>query len=339
MNVRVGVIGVGMIGQDHIRRITQVLMGGSVTAVNDVDAARAGQVAAGLPGATTHLTAHDLIADDNVDAVLVSSWGPAHEEQVLAAIEVGKPVFCEKPLAPSSAACQRIMDAEMAAGRWLVQVGFMRRYDAGYRAIKATLDDGSLGAPLLMHCAHRNPSVPPYGFTTDMIISDSSVHEMDIVRWLFDEEIVAAGVLTPRRSRQAPDGMQDPLILLLEMASGVLVDDELFVNARYGYDVRGEVVCENGTVALADVGETTLSAANRRGVRVPDDWRDRFIRAYDTELQEWLNAVAAGTSTGPTSWDGFAAAAVTDAALEALRTGQRTAVTMPERPDFYAKAQ
>ena len=73
------------------------------------------------------------------------------------------------------------------------------------------------------------------------------------------------------------------------------------------------------------------------GDRVPVDWRDRFIRAYDTELQEWLNAVAAGSSTGPTSWDGFAAAVVTDAALEALRTGQRTAVSMPERPEFYAK--
>jgi len=230
------------------------------------------------------------------------------------------------------------MDAEMAAGRRLVQVGFMRRYDAGYRAMKATLDDGGIGAPLLMHCAHRNPSVPDYGFTTDMIISDSAVHEMDLVRWLFGEEIVAASVLAPRRAGQAPDGLQDPLILLLEMANGVLVDDELFVSARYGYDVRGEVVCETGTVALADVGEVTVRAANRYGGRVPVDWRDRFIRAYDAELQEWLNAVAAGTSTGPTSWDGFAAAAVTDAALEALRTGQRTAVVMPERPEFYAKA-
>ncbi|HEY2263876.1 MAG TPA: Gfo/Idh/MocA family oxidoreductase, partial [Streptosporangiaceae bacterium] len=109
MDVRVGVIGVGMIGQDHIRRITQVLTGGSVTAVNDVDAARAGQVAAGLPGTSVHATAQDLIANGNVDAVLVASWGPAHEEQVVAAIAAGKPVFCEKPLAPSSAACQRIM--------------------------------------------------------------------------------------------------------------------------------------------------------------------------------------------------------------------------------------
>jgi myo-inositol 2-dehydrogenase/D-chiro-inositol 1-dehydrogenase len=342
MSVRVGVIGVGMIGQDHIRRITQVLTGGSVTAVNDVDAARAGQVAAGLPSvgqhrAVTHATAQDLIADGNVDAVLVASWGPAHEEQVVAGMAAGKPVFCEKPLAPSSAACQRIMDAEMAAGRRLVQVGFMRRYDAGYRAMKAALDDGGLGAPLLMHCAHRNPSVPDYGFTTEMIISDSAVHEMDVVRWLFGEEIVAASVLTPRRSGQAPEGLQDPLILLLEMAGGVLVDDELFLNAGYGYDVRGEVVCETGTVALADVSEVIVRSGNRHGGRVPVDWRDRFIRAYDAELQEWLNAVAAGTSTGPTSWDGFAAAVVTDAALEALRTGQRTAVSMPERPEFYAK--
>ena len=80
----------------------------------------------------------------------------------------------------------------MAAGRRLVQVGFMRRYDPGYLAMKAAIDDGSIGTPLLMHCAHRNPSAPPYGFTTDMIISDSSVHEIDIVRWLFGEEIVAA---------------------------------------------------------------------------------------------------------------------------------------------------
>src|SRR5256886_11949275 len=155
----------------------------SVTAVTDVDASRAGQDGAGIPGAHIHDSAAALVADRNVYAGLVASWGPAHEEQVVAAIAAGKPVFCEKPLAPSSDLCQRIMDAEIAAGRRLVQVGFMRRYDAGYRAMKAALDDGGLGAPLLMHCAHRNPSVPDYGFTTDMIISDSSVHEIDIVRW------------------------------------------------------------------------------------------------------------------------------------------------------------
>ena len=116
-----------------------------------------------------HPTGQDLIADGGVDAVLVTSWGLAHEEHVLAAIEAGKPVFCEKPLARTEEACRRIIEAEMAAGRRLVQVGFMRRYDAGYNALKAVLDAGEIGAPLLMHCAHRNPSVPPYGFTTEMM--------------------------------------------------------------------------------------------------------------------------------------------------------------------------
>ena len=200
MTVRVGVIGTGMIGQDHIRRITQVLSGGEVVAVTDVDAARAGQVAAGLPAATVHPTGQDLIADGGVDAVLVASWGPAHEEAVIAAMSAGKPVFCEKPLAPTEEACLRIVEAEMAAGRRLVQVGFMRRYDAGYHALKAALEAGEIGAPLLMHCAHRNPSVPPYGFTTEMMVSDSAVHEIDLVRWLFGEDIVATNILKPRRS-------------------------------------------------------------------------------------------------------------------------------------------
>jgi len=355
MTVRVGVIGVGMIGQDHIRRITRVLSGGTVVAVNDVDLSRATQVAAALPGVVVHPTAAALIGADDVDAVLVASWGAAHEEQVVAAIKAGKPVFCEKPLAPAGHACLRIIDAELASGRRYVQVGFMRRYDAGYLAMKAALDDGRIGAPVLMHCAHRNPSVP-YGSSTEMIVSDSAVHEMDLVRWLFGEEIVAVSILTPRRTSQAAEGVQDPLIIVLELASGVLVDAELFVNAGYGYDIRAELVGERGTVALAAPGGITLTTAGRRlavptqnlpgfvrtssyGDRVPADWRERFVRAYDAELQAWLNAVAAGTSTGPSSWDGYAAAAVTGSALKALRTGQRIAVPLAARSGFYAKTQ
>ncbi len=122
----------------------------------------------------------------------------------------------------------------------------------------------------------------------------------------------------------------------------------MFVNAGYGYDIRGEVVCENGTVALAEAGGVTVSAGGRRTAvpagntwadRVPADWRERFVDAYDTELQDWLTAVAVGTSVGPGAWDGYAAAAVTDSAVQALRTGQRVAVSLPERPEFYAKPQ
>jgi myo-inositol 2-dehydrogenase/D-chiro-inositol 1-dehydrogenase len=339
MTVRVGVIGAGMIGQDHIRRITEVLSGGTVVAVTDVDAARAQSVADGWPGVAVYPAGRDLVASGHVDAVLVTSWGPTHEDHVLAAIEAGLPVFCEKPLATTEDACLRIMDAEMAGGRRLVQVGFMRRYDAGYRALKAALDEGTIGTPLLMHCAHRNRSAPPYGFTTEGMIADSAVHEIDLVQWLFGEPVAAASILKPRRSSRAAEGLHDPLIVLLEMADGVLVDVEVFVNAGYGYDIRGEIVGESGTVALAEAaGEVTVKAGGVRRGRVPGDWRDRFAAAFDAELQDWLNAVAAGTSTGPGSWDGYAAAAVTGSCLEALRSGQRTPVTLAERPDFYAKA-
>lgn len=341
MTVRVGVIGTGAIGQYHIERITRLASGGRVVAVTDIDIARAEQVAAELPGPVrVHRTGQDLIADGDVDAVLVTSWGATHEEYVLAAIAAGKRVFCEKPLAPTAAGAMRIVEAEMAAGRRLVQVGFMRRYDPAYNALKDALDTGEAGTPLLMHCAHRNPAPPPYGFTTELIISDSAVHEIDLVRWLFGEEIAASRVLRPRRTRAAAEDLHDPLIVMLEMASGILVDVEVFVNAGYGYDIRAEVVGEAGTLALADGGGVTVTRQGQRGGRVPASWQERFGRAFDAEFADWLRTVAAGTAAGAaaTAWDGYAAALVTDQCLRALTADGGVAITVPERPDFYAKA-
>jgi myo-inositol 2-dehydrogenase/D-chiro-inositol 1-dehydrogenase len=336
MTVRVGVVGVGMIGQDHIRRLTQVLSGAEVVAVTDVDADRAQQVAEGLAGARVYETGVAVVQADDVDAVVVTSWGPTHEEYVLASIAAGKPVFCEKPLATTREACDRILDAELAAGRRLVMVGFMRRYDASYRAMKDTITSGAIGNPLLMHCAHRNPTVGPT-VSTEGVINDTCVHEIDLVRWLFDDEIAATRYFAPRRSSLASDVLQDPLVVHLELASGVLVDVEAFVNARYGYDIRGEVVGETGTVSLADSAPVLVRRDGRFSGPVPEDWRERFIRAYDVELQDWLDAVQAGSFTGPSAWDGYAATVVTSACVEAFRTGTRVETLMREKPAFYDK--
>ena len=105
-------------------------------------------------------TGQELIDDADVDAVIVCSWGPTHEEYVLAAIAADKPVFCEKPLATTQEACLRIIDAENRLGHRVVQVGYMRRYDDAYRAMKAVVDSGDIGAPLIMHNTHRNPRCP-----------------------------------------------------------------------------------------------------------------------------------------------------------------------------------
>jgi myo-inositol 2-dehydrogenase / D-chiro-inositol 1-dehydrogenase len=335
VTLRVGVIGTGMIGQDHIRRLTQVVSGAAVVAVSDANEQVAKEVASRLPDAVVHPTGEDLIADDRVDAVIVCSWGPTHEAYVVEAIGAGKPVFCEKPLATTQQACRNIMDAEVAHGSRLVQVGFMRRYDESYRALKAVIDAGQVGAPLIYFSGHRNPSVPEH-YTKDMAIVDTAVHDFDVTRWLLGEELVAIRVIAAKPNSLGGD-LQDPLLMILETESGVLVNVETSVNIRYGYDIRGEVIGETGTAALADRGLVVVRSANQAGVRVPEDWRERFIAAYDVEFQEWVTAVATGQgATGPSAWDGYAAQVVCDAGVAALYSADRVEIDLGDKPTLYS---
>jgi myo-inositol 2-dehydrogenase/D-chiro-inositol 1-dehydrogenase len=147
---------------------------------------------------------------------------------------------------------------------------------------------------------------------------------------------VSAQVLVPRRNRNGGE-LQDPLMLLLEMANGVLVDVEISVNIRYGYDIRGEIVGENGTASLGSLTPVTVRRASQESAPVPADWRERFLRAYDVEIQEWVDSLtsASGRPVGPSAWDGYAAAAVSDAGVAALRSGSRVPVELAERPKLY----
>jgi myo-inositol 2-dehydrogenase/D-chiro-inositol 1-dehydrogenase len=330
----IGVIGVGVIGQDHIRRLQQVTTGSTVVAVADTDASRAAAVASQFQVPQVLATGEELINHADVDAVVVASWGGTHEQYVLASIAAGKPVFCEKPLATTSQACLNIVEAEVAAGRRLVQVGFMRRYDPAYRSMKSILDSGVTGIPLLAHCQHRNATVPA-SFTSEMVVNDAAIHEFDLLRWLFEDDIVAVQVIKPRPNPEAHEGLSDPLLILVQLRQGAWADIEVSMSARYGYDIRCEVVGSRGTVALPEVERSLVKLDGSLTTAVPADWRERFVTAYDIEIQEWVDASQAETVGGPSAWDGYLATAVSEAATTSLSSGTLLPVTIAERPSLY----
>lgn len=335
MTLRIGVIGTGMIGRDHARRIQTVLAGASVVALSDVNIESAKAVQADIaPEAVLYSTGEELIASPDVDAVLITSWGGTHAQYVLAAIAAGKPCFCEKPLATTADDARLIVDAEVAYGKRLVQVGFMRRYDAGYRLLKKVVDS-EIGTPLMVHAAHRNPTVPEQ-YVTPMAIHDTLIHEIDVFRWLLDDDYVSAQVVFPRASRHSHAKLADPQIVLLETKKGVRIDVEIFVNCRYGYDIQCQVVGEEG---LANLPEP-MAIVTRKDAKVQNtiltDWKDRFVDSYDVELADFIQAASRGTAAGPSSWDGYVASITSDACVEAQeKAGQIIDIALPERPSLY----
>jgi myo-inositol 2-dehydrogenase/D-chiro-inositol 1-dehydrogenase len=331
----IAVLGVGAMGADHVGRITSRISGAHVAVINDARLQRAREVAASVPGSRVATDPFDAITADDVDAVLLATPGPAHEKQLLACLEHGKPVLCEKPMTTDPASSLAIVRREAALGTPLIQVGFMRRFDPEYQQLKTLIDGGELGRPLVMHCVHRNAAVPP-GVDSATILRDSLVHEVDATRFLLGEEIAAVQIITPMPNRAAPGGLQDPQIAILRTSRGRHVDVELFVTTGVGYEVRTEVVGELGSATIGlGVGLIRTSAPGNRGARITPDFRERFATAYDVELQRWVDAVGAGINVdGPTAWDGYAAAAVCEAAVCALQSGQCVDVELADQPTW-----
>jgi myo-inositol 2-dehydrogenase/D-chiro-inositol 1-dehydrogenase len=338
--LRVGVVGVGLMGSDHAQRLARRTAGASLAGVTDPDTARASELAQRL-STVVHDDPDSLIASPDVDAVVLASPGFVHADQVRACLEHGKPVLCEKPLTMDVESSLRLVQAEAALGRRLVTVGFMRRFDPEYVAVKGALDSGVHGRLLLLHHVHRNRSVPNADFRSEMIVRDSLVHEVDASRFLFGQEVVEVTVLAPAPTSHAGPGVLDPQVSVFRMSGGGLVTTEVFVNSQVGYEVRFEAVAECGslTAGLTPSGVLATRATADGGAWggvVPADYRTRFARAYDVEVQAWADAARAGHAIGPSAWDGYAATAVSTAGMESLRSGGApVAVGLARRPGLY----
>ncbi|MBN9733605.1 MULTISPECIES: Gfo/Idh/MocA family oxidoreductase [unclassified Pseudonocardia] len=328
--LRVAVVGVGKMGAFHVDSLSRRVRGARVTVVSDADADRAAEVAA-VAGARIEPDPVTAIGASDVDAVVLASPGAAHEKQVLACLDAGKPVLCEKPLTMDEPSAHAVVRAEAATGRRLIQVGFMRRFDAEYARLREMVTGGELGDPLMLHCVHRNPAVPEH-FTSVFAMADSVVHEVDCTRFLLGEEITAVTVLKPAATSSSPAGNADPMLVLFETESGRLVDVESFVRTGVAYEVRTELVAEHGMATIGLDQNLLLRRAGRWGGEIAPDFVVRFGQAYDSQMQAFVDAAAQGTVTGPGAWDGYAAVAVCAAGVEAVTSGKRVEVRLGEKP-------
>jgi myo-inositol 2-dehydrogenase/D-chiro-inositol 1-dehydrogenase len=331
MTIRFGLIGCGVMGADHARILRGDVAGAELVAVHDTDVARAAALASS--GGRVFADPFALIADKTVDALIIASPDATHAPLTLAAIAAGKPVLCEKPMAASLDEARAVVAAEVAAGRPLVQIGFMRRFDPGYRAMRRAVVEESFGRPLFLHCVHRNAVGPDY-VTSDLVLANSCVHEIDISRFVLADDHARVRVIGAPASRRAPG--RQPLLMLLETARGVVVSVEAFLDAQYGYDVRGELVCEDGTLALDPHPPVKARRSGIDGSAVEGDWRGRFADAYRCQLRDFVAALIGGPFLGASAWDGYVASVTAAAALEALARGTVVTIDAGQRPAFYA---
>jgi myo-inositol 2-dehydrogenase / D-chiro-inositol 1-dehydrogenase len=317
MTIRVGVIGAGIMGADHALTLSRSVRGAEVSVVADVDLARAASCAEAV-GARAGADPAGLITDPGVDAVVVVSPDGTHPDLLRRCVAADKPVLCEKPLAPDFGAATSVA-AELADGAELISLGFMRRFDPGYVDLKAAIGAGSYGRTLLVHSTGRGVSSGP-GSTSESSVTNSAIHDLDVVPWLLDAPIVEASWQSTVSSSRVT-GLADPQVILLRTAAGVLAVVEIFLNAGYGYDIRCEVVCELAAVQLTEPATITVDSDLRHSAGYAADWRPRFADAYRRELQTWVDSLS-GADRGAlaTMHDGWQASAVAQAVITSMHS-------------------
>ncbi|VXB39261.1 Inositol 2-dehydrogenase 2 [Arthrobacter sp. 9V] len=322
MPIRVGVIGAGIMGADHIRNLSTTIGGAEVTFVADLDVDRA--AAAAPPTARITSDPSELINASEVDAVVVASHDSTHAALVLECFEAMTPVLCEKPLAPTLLESVEVVEADAdivaATGASLLSLGFMRRFDPGYVALRRSVLGREQGEPLVVHCVSRNGAAAP-GTTAESAITNSAIHELDIVPWLLDSPVTEVSWQAGRSTRRAEPGLRDPSFMILRTADGTLTTLELYLNAQYGYTTRCEVVSELGTTSLQESSLLGIEQDGAKLAPIAPDWRPRFADAYRLQLQAWISALANG-ETPPLAGaqDGLNASLVAQAMIQSLHS-------------------
>ena len=296
-DIGIGIIGVGIMGRGHAFYLSDYIKGGKVVAIYDTNLATAQKVAKEvfkktkiLPKVYKDLS---MILDDQlVKAVIIASPDHLHANHLEQAILAGKDVLCEKPLASKEKDARKVAKL-VRNSKSIVGIGFMRRFDRPYQDLKKEIESGKYGKVLQIRCTSRNVSSPTT--TTAMLLTNVAVHEIDIIRWLLDEEIVSVGVNFAKTTGKANSNLSDPISVNCHTGSGVLATIDIYANSTYGYEVGMEVITENGSLVIENLGQLNIAynfkLPTRKGGTLHKDWMGRFKPAYIAELTAFVNSL------------------------------------------------
>lgn len=333
----VGVIGVGEMGRRHAENLRCLVPAARLVALADTDLAHARKVASELEIEHTYDNAGALLERKDIHAVVIASPPGAHPSAVRAAAAAGKHILCEKPLglllSDVDAALGAVIDAKVQ-----FQTGFMRRYDPAYSAAMKRLEEGEIGDPVIFKSIGRDADPPPRSYfespLNGNLFLDSTIHDFDLARWLMHDEITEvhafAGLqVMPELSKYC--GF-DSGVVNLRFSRGAIGNVESYISARYGYDIRTEIVGTKGTLSVGSMRATPLEVLTETGTTsdAVRHWLVRFSDAYLAEIRDFVDRIISDQPTRVNAKDGRQALALSLAAVKSYREGQPVRLWPPE---------
>ena len=325
-SLRIGVVGVGGMGAFHARTLAG-LGGVDVVAVADPHEPNAVATAEAV-GAEAFTDPLALASSEELDGVVIASPDATHPELAIAALERGTFVLCEKPLATTVGDARRVVDAELALGRRLVQVGFMRQYDPAHVQVAAALP--SIGRIDYLRAVHRNAGADPRPL--ERVVCQSMVHDIHSVRFLTGEEFAA---VTAFASGPFPSGGYRHVLAVCTLTSGAHASLE-FDDTAFAYEVSVEVVGADGDLLTGGPVRATRRHGGSLDVHLGTDWFGWFAEAYRIQDAAWIASIRENRTSGPSVWDGYVAQMVVDAVIRSSTSGRTEPVELPEHPGLYA---
>ena len=308
--LHIGIIGAGRIGKVHAETLAFGLPEARILAIADVnrEAAEAVALRCGIPAVAESSGA--ILANPEIDAILICSSTATHADLIVQAAQAGKHIFCEKPIAHSLAAIDRALAAVMQAGVKL-QIGFNRRFDANFARVRAALVSGEIGTPRLMHIISRDPSPPPISYVrvSGGMFLDMTIHDFDMARFLIGDEVeeiyTAGGVMVDPAIGVAGD--LDTALIVLRFKNGVIGTIDNCRQAAYGYDQRVEILGSAGKIATEN--RYPNQAVVSTGTSVRQDlplnfFMERYTESFASELRSFVTAVREDRETAVTGIDG-----------------------------------